>query len=361
MPPAKSYKVQGVATLLNTTVDAVRRLGEEFDVKIARQETGPKTRLYSLDNVFELAARRAQKRREKSAKSKRVVVTVYAPKGGVGKTTLTGNLGVCFALRGFKVLLIDLDFQANLTLSLGYDSELTPEEAAEAGIPESSIIQHHFGHLMKEWPTGRQSLKDVIKKPYGEYGPHIIPADLTLDRLDALLLWASMEGKPSDMGIASLMQAGMNGKDKDFDIQDYDIVLFDASPSKNRLTKGALLASDYVISPVSMEKFSTKALSYLASVLTEMQDQYGRCPELAIVGNFFDANRTRVLRQLLSITNAYDNAWIGSTIKRSEDFPKNLNEDLDIPLVLAKPSCNSSGELQSTAEMLLRRMEMTNG
>lgn len=361
MLPAKSYKVQGVATLLGTTVDVVRRLSDEFEIQVARQETGPKTRLYSIDNVFELASKRALKKRDKSAETKQVVATVYAPKGGVGKTTLTGNIGVAFALRGFKVLLVDLDFQANLTLSLGYDSELTPEEAAEAQIPESSIVEHHFGHLMKEWPTGRQSLDNVLKKPYGEYGPHLIPADLTLDRLDTIMLLASLEGKPADTAIASLIQAGMSGKDKEFDIRAYDIILFDASPSKSRITKGALLASDYVISPVSMEKFSTKALSYLASVLNEMQDQFGRCPELVIVGNFFDAKRTRVLRQLLNITNAYDNAWIGSTIKRSEDFPKNLNEDMDLPLVLAKPTCNSAVELQSAAEMLLRRMELING
>jgi len=359
--PAKSYKVQGVATLIGTTADIVRRFSDELGMEVARQENGPKTRLYSLDNVFELAAKKAIKKRDKSPKSKQVVATVYAPKGGVGKTTLTGNLGVSFALRGFKVLLVDLDFQANLTLSLGYDSELTMDEADEEKIPASSIVEHHFGHLMKEWPTGRQSLKDVIKKPYGEYGPHLIPADLTLDRLDTIMLVSALEGKPADTAIAALIQAGMSGKDKDFDIRDYDIILFDASPSKSRITKGALLASDYVISPVSMEKFSTKALSYLASVLTEMQEQFSRCPELVIVGNFFDAKRGRVLRQLLNITSAYNNAWIGSTIKRSEDFPKNLNEDMDLPLVLAKPTCNSAVELQSVAEMLLKRMELING
>ncbi|WP_458764312.1 ParA family protein [Cupriavidus basilensis] len=358
----KPFKVQAVAQLLGTTVDSVRRMVDEAGIEVSRQESGPKTRLFSVENIFDLAQHRSSKRANSKPRAKnQVIATIYAPKGGVGKTTLASNLACRFALRGVKVLIIDLDFQSNLTLSFGYDSELTQEEALEAGMSPSRTIESHFGHLIPGWPYGRRTLADVIKKPYGEAGPHIVPSDLTLDRLDTMLTYEVLEGKNSDLTIARLLKEGQSGKDPHFDTSDYDIVLFDAAPAKNRMTRGALLASDFVISPVSMEKFSTKALSYLSSVLTEMQDQFERSPELVIVGNFFDPNRVRVMGQLLTITQTYQEAWLDQTIRRSEDFPKALNGETDLPLVLSKPSSTSAIELRDVADALLIRLGVIDG
>lgn len=360
----KPFKVQAVAKMLGTNVDFVRRMVDESGIDVARQETGPKTRLFSADNIFEIANFRAEKKEKGSGKTrprKQVVATVYAPKGGVGKTTLAGNLACRFAMRGFKTLIIDLDFQGNLTMLYGYDSELTMEEAIASGVQPSKVVEHHFGTLTPNWPLGRRTLPEVLKKPYGEHGPHLVPADLTLDRLDTMLTYETLEGRSSDLTIAKLLRDGMNGKDVHFDISDYDLIIFDAAPAKSRITRGALLASDFVISPVSMEKFSTKALSYLSSVLTEMQDQFERSPELIIVGNFFDANRVRVMGQLMTITQTYHDAWIDQTIRRSEDFPKVLNAEADLPLVLAKPNSPSAAELTAVADALLLRLGVTNG
>ena len=313
--------------------------------------------MFSVENIFDLARYRATKKsKEKRGERKQVVATIYAPKGGVGKTTLTGNFSSCFGLRGLQTLSIDLDFQANLTLSLGYDSELTLEEAMEIGKPPSQLVEYHFGNLMPSWPMGRRTLEEVIKKPYGENGPHLVPADLTLDRLDTMLTYETLEGKNADMTIAKLLRDGRAKKDSHFDISNSDIVLFDAPPSKNRITRGALLASDYVICPVSMEKYSTKALSYLSSVLTEMHEQFGRSPELIIVGNFFDSARVRVMTQLSMIMQTYKQSLLQCWIRRSEDFPKALDNESDVPLVLSKPGCSASSDLQNCADALLARM-----
>ncbi|AOY97608.1 hypothetical protein BKK79_37375 (plasmid) [Cupriavidus sp. USMAA2-4] len=357
----KPFKVQAVAQLLGTTVDSVRRMVDEAGIEVSRQESGPKTRLFSVENIFDLAHHRSSKRGGKARSKKQVIATVYAPKGGVGKTTLASNLACRFALRGVKVLIIDLDFQSNLTLSFGYDSELTQEEALEAGVSPDKTVEAHFGNLIPGWPYGRRTLGEVVKKPFGDAGPHIVPSDLTLDRLDTMLTYEVLEGKNADLTIAKLLKDGQAGKDQHFDTRDYDIILFDAAPAKNRMTRGALLASDYVISPVSMEKFSTKALSYLSSVLTEMQDQFNRSPELVIVGNFFDPNRVRVMGQLMTITQTYQDAWLDRTIRRSEDFPKALNGETDVPLVLFKPSSASANELRDVADALLVRMGVIDG
>ncbi len=351
------YKVQAVAKLLETTVDTVRRQVEESGIDVARQENGPRTRQFTLDNVFSLAAWRQANNRTRKEVKKRVIATIYAPKGGVGKTTLTSNLACMFSLMGLKTLLIDLDFQANLTLTFGYDSELTLSEAAELGVPADQVIQHHFGSLLPKWPGGRVTLHDAIKKPFGEHGPHLIPADLTLDRLDTVLTYAALEGKTSDLLIAALVKEGIDGTNPDFDLSGYDVILFDAAPAKNRMTRGALLSSDFVIAPVSLERYSTKAVSYLSSVLSDMRSDFGRNPELLLIGNFHTPNRLRIHGQISKLSEEYPGALLDVMINRSEEFPKTLSEDeQQPPLVLARPTSSSTEQLRQLSHDLLTRM-----
>ncbi|TXH04670.1 MAG: ParA family protein [Candidatus Moraniibacteriota bacterium] len=356
---SRKLKVQAVAHLLETTVDSVRRYIDDAGIDVERQENGPRTRQFTLDNIFDLAQWR-QANRPKTKILKRAIATIYAPKGGVGKTTIAANLACLFPLMGIKTLVIDLDFQANLTLAFGYDSELTVEEAAELGMPVEKVVEYHFGNLIPGWPYGRSALRDVIKKPFGEHGPHIIPADLTLDRLDTILTYDALEGKKSDLKIAALIQEGLSGKNPEFDLTGYDLILFDAAPAKNRMTRGALLASDFVISPVSMEKFSTKAISYLSSVLNDMREDIGRSPELLVVGNFHTPNRLRVINQMSVLNKEYPGALLDEVIRRSEEFPKTLSEEEDLPpLCLAKPTSDASDELRAVAKALLTKMGVT--
>jgi len=358
---SKSYKVQAVAHMLDTTVDSVRRYVDESGIVVERQENGPRTRQFSLENIFDLAYWR-QKHRPKLKPKKRQIATIYAPKGGVGKTTIAANLASIYSLMGLKTLIVDLDFQANLTLAFGYDSELTVEEAAETTISREKVIEAHFGNLVPGWPYGRSQLTEVVKKPYGEHGPHLVPADLTLDRLDTILTYDALEGRKSDLKIAALIQEGLNGKNSAFDLTNYDVILFDAAPAKNRMTRGALLASDYVVSPVSMEKFSTKAISYLSSVLMDMREDIGRSPELVVIGNFHTPNRLRVINQMSVLSREYPGALLDTVIRRSEEFPKTLSEDDDLPpLALAKPTSESADELRAVAKALLVKTGVIDG
>ena len=358
----KPYKVQAVAQMLETNTDTVRRYVSEANIDVERQENGPRTRQFTLENVFELAAWRQANRPKLNIKNRTVVGTIYAPKGGVGKTTITANLACIFTMMGIKTLVVDIDFQANLTLAFDYDSEMTIEEAVAGNVDKEKVVEHHFGNLVPGWPTGRASLNDVVKKPFGEFGPHIIPADLTLDRLDTFLTFEALQGLNSDLKITAMIEEGLSGKNPNFDLSGYDLILFDAAPAKNRMTKGALLASDFVISPVSMEKFSTKAISYLSSVLNDMRETTGRSPELLVVGNFNTPNRTRIINQVAVLSKEYPGALLDAAISRSEDFPKFLSLDEYMPpLVLAKPSGSSASELRSVAKELLVKMGVIDG
>jgi chromosome partitioning protein len=353
----KPFKVQAVANLLGTTVDSIRRDTDESGILIQRQTgDGPKTRLFSIENVFELAKFRAKKLG--LTPKRKVIMTIYAPKGGVGKTTVASNLSTLFPLMGLKTLVIDLDFQANLSMSYGYDAELTHEQALEENIPVDKCIDFHFGHLMPQWQASSiPPLSEVIKKPYGEFGPHLIPSEVSLDRLEALFTLDTILGKNPETTIAKFLYEGMNGTNPDLDLSSYDIILFDAPPAKNQTTRGALLASDYVIAPVSMERYSTKSVSYLAKVLGEMESSLGKYPELLILGNFYDKTRLRVAAQVITLVNQYKDSWVDKSISSSEEFKKVLSsEDYELPLAVAKPSSNASVELRAVAQALAGRM-----
>jgi len=354
---AKTYKVQAVATLLNTTVDTVRRDTDEAGIQVQRQGEGPKARLYTAENIFELATFRAKKQGIKP--QRKLIITDYAPKGGVGKTTITSNLMTLFSLMGLKVLGIDLDFQANLSLSFDYDPEMTQSEAIELGVSTDKVVDHHLGHLLPQWKTDGTvtPLRDVLKKPFGEHGPHLIPSEVTLDRLEAVFNLEAMLGKSPDLAIAKFLKEGLSGRNAEIDLSQYDIIMFDAPPSKNPTTKAALIASDFVIAPVSMEKYSTKSLSYLAGVLNEMQNDYGKFPNLVLVGNFFDTTRVRVAAQQMKLTEQYPNAWLDCQISSSEEFKKVLSSDESgIPLALARPSTQAAHELRAVAQALVAKM-----
>lgn len=353
----KTFKVQAVARLLGISVDSVRRDSDEAGLQIERQGgDGPKTRLFSIENVYDLAAYRAKKY-GLTARVKKIL-TVYAPKGGVGKTTLSSNIACILALLGLRVLVIDLDFQANLTIAFGYDPELTSEEAVAGGLSLDGCVNFHFGHLLPQWQQNGQTqpLSAVIKKPFGENGPHVIPSEVTLDRLEALFTVDAIMGKKPELAIARWLADGRSGKNNDIDLSQYDVIMFDAPPAKNQTTRGALLASDLVVAPVSMEKYSTKSVSYLAGVLGEMQDEYGKYPQLAILGNFFDDSRVRVAAQVIALTGKYPDAWMNKTIRTSEEFKKVLDDDDGLPLALSRPSSVPAEELRASARELMEKM-----
>lgn len=349
--------------MLGTSVDSVRRNLDESGIQVERRQIGPKTRLFSSENVYGLAHFRAESKKSKTPtlaleKPKQLVMTVYAPKGGVGKTTITANLACIFPLLGFKTLVIDLDFQSNLSLALGYDSELTREDLEAAGEPEEKLVEYHFGQLVPQWPEAdQQPLSKVIKKPYGEYGPHLIPADISLNDLDTVLAYEGLKGRSSDTILSKFMTDAKAGTAKNADFSDYDIILFDAPPARSRPTINALLASDYVITPVSMEKFSIKALSYLSLVLDEMRADHGRRPSQIIVGNCYSA-RVRVKQAAIEIMGRYDKAWLDETIRLSESIPKLLSSEERRPISLVNPNDDAASDMRDVALGILEKTGM---
>lgn len=164
------------------------------------------------------------------ASGKTRIFAVANQKGGVGKTTTTVNLGACFAELGQRVLIVDLDPQANASTGLGLD----PRQL------EHSL----YDVLLRDVP-----MEDVIE-PVSVKNLFVAPASLDLAGAEIELVPTfSREGK--------LKQA------IDSVIDDYDIVLIDCPPSLGLLTINGFTAATEVLVPVQTEYYALEGLGQL--------------------------------------------------------------------------------------------------
>lgn len=171
---------------------------------------------------------------------KPTTISVWNCKGGVSKTVSTTNLGAGLTLLGKKVLLIDLDTQANLTHSLIGD---LPE--TEANITEAMLSE-------------KISLKSIVK-PTGIENLYIAPAGWSMVDLELKL--------HSALGRESLLKRALNG---DYTKQ-FDFILIDNGPHVGLKVINSLVASKYCLTPVSAEYLPMVGIKHLINVIDQMR------------------------------------------------------------------------------------------
>jgi chromosome partitioning protein len=167
-----------------------------------------------------------------------VIIAVANQKGGVGKTTTTANLGATLAARGYRVLLVDMDPQGNLTLA--------------------------FGKAVQEGPTVADALLDRKVRL-----PIVCIQEKGVPELDLV---------PASLDLATAEAALMNKLGREQRLRDqlgtapdhYDFVLIDTPPSLGLLTINALVAAQKVIIPSETRFFSVRGLEMLLESIDEV-------------------------------------------------------------------------------------------
>jgi chromosome partitioning protein len=174
------------------------------------------------------------------------VIALANQKGGVAKTTTTLNLGEAFAEQGYKVLIVDLDPQGNLTMSQG----LNPD-------------------------TIQQSMFDVLV--------HRLPIDQVIETREVDIAVSSIDLAGADMALSSqigreraLEKALAPVKDR------YDFILIDTPPSLGLLTINAFVVATGVIVPVQTEYLSLRGLVQLENTLSMVRENLN--PKVEIIG-----------------------------------------------------------------------------
>jgi chromosome partitioning protein len=157
-----------------------------------------------------------------------VCIAISSQKGGVAKTTTCLSLGACLAELGQLVLLIDLDPQTNLTLSMGLNPTKLRHTASEALLGNASLVS--------------------VSREGTAFGLDIVPASS-----DLAVLGKVLHGRPD---AEFYLERGLEAMEDDL----YDIILVDCPPSFGLLTLNALTAADLLIIPTQCEYYAAYAL-----------------------------------------------------------------------------------------------------
>jgi chromosome partitioning protein len=351
------YRLRAAGALLGVTDNTLRGYADNAGIRVKRASEltpgAPAIRVFDTDTLFKLANWRRQQGYTKSpADVGPIVITVDVIKGGTGKTTTAVELTLHLQLLGLKVLLIDLDIQSNATQLMGYESDLTLDEATEYGINAEAIVTDTFASILLPFlnrARGAPSLpesKEIIKKPFGQFGPHLVPADTFLGEIEQAL--ANAKGT-RELYIGQLLSAAKEGKIPNFGIAEYDVIIFDCPPSVSFTSSAALAAADFVIAPIKLDAFSVKGLTKLMSEITGLQEAYKVNPELIILPTHYAPQLARMGRMQQQLQQ-YRHLLAQTVISESEELPKCLDNYL--PLTLTKPTCNATKEYRTFAEAI---------
>ena len=200
------------------------------------------------------------------------IYTLINQKGGVGKTTTAINLGACIAKHGKRVLIVDIDPQANATSSLGYD--------------KNNVQGGTYGVLL-----GTADIRNEIV-PLDQFHLALLPSTPSLAGAEIELIDFQDREKRLSKALSQIQDQ-------------YDYVMIDCPPSLNQLTINALIAAkDGVIIPVQCEYLALEGLGQLTQTIYRVKRSYPQVNVRGVVLTMFDG-RTRLAMDVVREVRRY--------------------------------------------------------
>lgn len=245
------------------------------------------------------------------------VIALFNQAGGVGKTTLTMNLGYQLQLHGHKVLLIDLDPQASLTSFMGIEPE--------------SLEKTPFDALINEEPL-------FIRK--NQYGMDIAPTNINLSVAEIQLV--NMEFR--EVRLKETIHPIRNN---------YDFILIDCPPSLGLLSYSSLVAASHLLIPIETHYKAFQGTSLLLQTIGKVKKRGNRNLKIAgFVPSRYAASNSQDQRTLKAISEQFSPvAPVSEPIPRATAFVDASEQQL--PLALYDPK----HPVLKVLEQLAKKME----
>lgn len=244
------------------------------------------------------------------------VISVSNQKGGVAKTSTCLNLGAAFARLNKKVLLIDLDVQANLTLSLGYQNTPSFYDALNSGAGDLSpfIIRTKYPNLSLLPSNSNMVL--LNKKFFGADNFEYI----LRDRLNPI-------------------------KDR------FDYILVDTPPSIEFFTLNALTASKLVIVPSQCEYLSTHGVHQIVKMINLIRKKTNPQIDPMLLLTMYEADSTVAQTISSKLKNVYGNQMFDTVIER--DCKIKEAQILNMPVMHYDNASRSSAQYMRLAKEII--------
>ena len=215
------------------------------------------------------------------------VISIANQKGGVGKTTASINLGGALAELGYRVLCIDMDPQANLTVGLGISL---------------SDVRHSMADVLSE---NRVPLDEIVRQTEMP-GLSVAPSTLELASTEVELFTA--------IGREMVLRDALDGWAE----RQYDVIIIDSPPTLGLLTINALVASSRVIIPVQTQFYAIKGLTALIKVINTIKIKLNHDLEiLGLLATFYDGRTVLAREMLQNLRELGDHRVFSTMIKQT--------------------------------------------
>lgn len=252
------------------------------------------------------------------------VISVFNQKGGVGKTTTNINLCSYLAMKGYKILTIDIDPQGNTTSGLGID--------------KSNIDKSIYDVITNDSP-----LKDVILKSQLIENLYVAPSTLELAGAEIEII--EMKNRES------ILKNKINELNSE-----YDYVFIDCPPSLGLLTLNSLCVSSSVLIPIQAEFYALEGVGQLVNTIQLVKKSLNkRIYVEGVILTMFD-NRTKLSNEVCKEVNKYfENKVYKTTIPRNIRLAE--APSFGLPILLYDDKCKGAECYDKLSQEFLTRQE----
>ena len=247
-------------------------------------------------------------------------IAIFNQKGGVGKTTTNNKLAACLAIKGKKVLVLDIDPQGNTTSGLG--------------ISKRGLENTMYEVLIVDGYNPENAIRSTAVK-----GLDIIPASVELAGAEVEMV--QLEGREKRLKKAL---------DKIRDL--YDYIFIDCPPSLGLLTINSLTAVDSVLIPIQCEFYALEGVSQLMSTIELVRKSMNKNLEIqGVILSMFDG-RTNLSIQVVEEVKRYFKQKVYTTV-----IPRNVRlaeaPSYGLPIMEYDPKSNGARAYMEFAEEFL--------
>jgi chromosome partitioning protein len=246
-------------------------------------------------------------------------IAISSQKGGVAKTTTCLSLGASLAEQGLSALLVDMDPQANLTVSLGVEPEAQRHTIGDVLLEQKSLVA-----VSREGPMRNLDL---------------VPSNQGLVVLDKVLY-----GRP---GYEYRLQHQLEAMGYSF----YDVVLIDCPPSFGTLTLNALTAADLLIIPVQCEYYAARAMRPILKLIQLIRRKTNPELEFRVLITLYDRRNkiSQIIRQ--QVERKFRTSLFSTIIEI--DTKLRESPTMGLPINMYSPSTRGARQYQALAKELM--------